>query len=174
MRRFSAAAAATAFWIVFVSCGYHVGGKADLVPKAIQTIAIPQFSSQTTDYRFGDVLPNALAHEFSVRSRFQVVKDPTEADAILRGTINRVIRAPSLSDPTSGKTTSVQLIIIMSLSLEDRATKKVLFTRPNLQVREYYELATDPHQLFDESGPALTRLSKNIARDIVAAVVEGF
>ncbi len=157
-----------------LGCGYRVGGKADLVPKAIQTIAIPAFSSTTTDYKLGDMLPNAVAHEFIERTRFQVVKDPSEADAILHGTINRVIRAPSLADPTTGKTTSVQLIIVMSLSLEDRASGKILFTRANLQTREYYELATDPHQLFDESGPAMLRLSQNVARDLVAAVVEGF
>lgn len=156
------------------SCGYHVGGKADRIPQGIQTIAIPAFSSLTTDYKVGDVLPNAIAHEFIERTRFQVLKDPTQADAILKGSINRVIRAPALSDPTTGKTTSVQLIVILSLSLVERSTGKVLFSRPGLGVRENYELATDPHQLFDESGPAFVRLSQNLARDIVSAVVEDF
>ncbi len=39
--------------VVTSSCGYHVGGKADLMPKSIQTIAIPAFTTFTTRYQPG-------------------------------------------------------------------------------------------------------------------------
>jgi hypothetical protein len=170
MRGFYGACAA----LVLLSCGYHVGGKADLVPKGVQTIAIPAFTSLTTEYQLGDQLANAIGHEFIERTRFQVVKDASQADAVLTGDISRVIRGPSLSDPTTGKITSVQIVVIMSINMTERSTKKVLFSRPALAVRENYEFATDPHQLFDESGPAFVRLSQNLARDIVSSVVENF
>jgi outer membrane lipopolysaccharide assembly protein LptE/RlpB len=160
--------------LLLVSCGYHVGGKADLMPKGVQTIAIPAFTSMTTDYKFGDQLANAIGHEFIERTRFQVVRDPDHADAVLTGIISRVIRGTTLSDPTTSKTTAVQLVLIMSITLTQRSTGKVLFSRPSYVARENYEFATDPHQIFDESGPAAVRLSQNVAREIVGAVVDNF
>lgn len=160
--------------LLLSSCGYHVGGKADLMPKSVQTIAVPAFRSLTTDYKFGDGLANAISHEFIERTRFHIVKNPDEADAILHGSINRVIRGPALSDPTTGKITSVTLIVILNIDLTERTTGKVLFSRPALNVSENYEIATDPHQIFDESAPAFVRMSRLLARDIVDSVVENF
>lgn len=162
------------FLLWTLTCGYHVGGQATTIPKSIQTIAIPPFTSITTDPQISDMLPNAIGREFTERTRFRVVVNPQDADAVLTGTINRVIRAPQLFDPTTGKTTSVQLIVIVSVTLKDRASGKVLFSRPNWNLKDNYELATDPHQLFDESGSAMNRLSQTFARDIVSAIVEDF
>lgn len=156
------------------SCGYRVGGQADAIPKSIRTIAIPPFTAITTDAEIGDLLPNAIGREFTERTRFRIVTSPQNADAVLNGTVNRVLRAPQLFDPTSGKTSSVQLNVIVSITLTDRASGKVLFSHPNWGLRESYELATDPHQLFDESGSAMQRLSQTLARDVVTAIVEDF
>lgn len=161
--------------VVFLfSCGYHVGGKADLVPKGVQTIAIPAFTCYTTDYKVGDLLANSIGHEFTERTRFRVVKDVAQADAVLTGSINRIIRAPSLSDPTTGKISTVAVIMILSVNLTERSSGKTLYSRPSLTVKENYEIASDPHQIFDESGPAMQRLSQSLARDIVSSVVENF
>ena len=51
---------------------------------------------------------------------------------------------------------------------------KVLFNRPNLEFRERYEISIDPKQYFDESQPAMQRLSKDVARAVVSAILEIF
>lgn len=160
--------------LVVSSCGYHVGGKADLVPKSIQTIAIPPFTSNTTQYQLPDMLANQIGKEFTSRTRFTVVKDASTADAVLNGNVNSVAIFPTVSDPTTGKTTSVQIIATLTVKLVERATGRVLYSRPNFLVRSYYEIASDPHQYFDETGPAYTRLSQTVAQDVVSAVVENF
>lgn len=156
------------------SCGYHVGGKADLVPKSIQTIAIPAFTSLTTRYQLGDKLANQIGREFTARTRFQIVRNPDEADAVLNGSVISVVAYPTISDPTSGKATSIQVIASLSINLIERATGRVLYSRPSMIVRSYYEIAIDPHQYFDETGPAFTRLSQTVAQDVVSSVVENF
>lgn len=163
-----------ALLMLAASCGYRVGGQAATIPKSVNTIAIPPFSVITTDAEIGDLLPNAIGREFTERTRFRVVTSPQDADAVLTGAVNRVIKAPQLADPTTGKTTSVQLMIIVSITLTDRASGKVLFARPNWGLRESYELATDPHQLFDESSAAMMRVSRSLARDVVTGIVEDF
>lgn len=156
------------------SCGYHVGAKADLLPKGIQTIAIPSFSTFTTHYKLVDVLPEAIGREFRARTRFRIVQNPSEADAILTGSINSVLVYPVIFDPTSGKATRIMLLVSVSITLREQATGKTLYSRPNYTYKQYYDVAVDPHQYFDESGPAMDRLSADMARDVVSSIVENF
>ncbi len=170
----AAVLALSASLISLVSCGYHVGGRGDLLPKSIQTISIPAFTTLTTRYRLVDTLPQEIGREFMTRGRFRIVNDPSQADAVLNGSINTVTEAPTVFDPTSGKATSIQIIVSVTLNLIERSTGRVLYSRVNMISRENYEIAVDPHQFFDERDPAFTRLSRNLAHDIVSAILENF
>jgi hypothetical protein len=156
------------------SCGYQMGGKAVTIPQGVRTIAIPAFGSSTTRYRLGDQLAQEIGREFNRRTRFRAVTDPKEADAVLRGMVNSANIAPNVSDPISGKATVVQVIVVVTVNLYEKGTNRVLYSRPNAQYRQNYSIATDPHQFFDESGPAFDRLSADLARDVVTAIVEDF
>jgi hypothetical protein len=160
--------------LLAISCGYHVGGQADTMPKAVQTIAIPPFATFTMRYTLTDELPREIGREFASRTRFVIVNNPAQADAVLNGTINSAIAIPTIYDPGSGKATSVQVVVNLTVKLLEQRTGKVLYSRANWGIREDYELAVDPHQFFNESGPALDRLSRDVARDLVSAVVEDF
>ena len=156
------------------SCGYHAGGKADLVPKSVQTISIPAFTTLSTRYKLVDVLPQQIGREFIARTRFRIVNDPSEADAVLNGSINTVQAGVSVVDPTTSKATAVTVTVFMTITLRERTTGRVLYSRANFAAREVYNVAVDPHQFFDESGPAFDRLSRDVAHDVVSAIVEAF
>ncbi len=156
------------------SCGYHTGGKADLMPTSMHTIAIPAFSTLSTRYKLTDELPQAIAREFNTRTRFRAVTSPADADAVLNGRINTVQVFPSVFDPTSGKATSVQLVVTLTVNLVQQKTGKVLFSKANWVMRQNYEISVYPQQYFDESGPAEDRLSRDVAHDLVSAIVEDF
>ncbi|MBV8071550.1 MAG: hypothetical protein JO270_16695 [Acidobacteriaceae bacterium] len=165
---------AAALTMLLTSCGYHTGGKADLLPKSVQTISIPAFASLSTRYKLNDELPEAIAREFNTRTRFRVVDNPANADAVLNGRINTVQANPVVLDPSSGKATSVQLSVALTITLVQRTTGKVLFSRTNWLVRTNYEVSVYPQQYFDESGPAMDRLSRDVAHDVVSGIVENF
>ena len=156
------------------SCGYHVAGHADLMPKTIHTICIPAFQNATTRYKLTDRLPEAIAREFIARTRYQIVSDPNTADAVLRGSVLRYLPYATVADPVTGRATAVDLRVYLQVSLTERATGKVLFTRPNLEVRERYEVSVDPLAYFDESDAALERASKQVAATLVSAILENF
>jgi hypothetical protein len=160
--------------ILLSSCGYHVAGKADLVPKSVQTIAIPAFGTGTSRYKLVDVLPEAIGTEFLTRTRFKVVNDPKIADAVLQGNIMAAYANPNVNDPNTGVSISIRVVIVLTVKLTERTTGKVLYSRSNWVMHQDYAAAVDPHQLFDESGPAFDRLSRDVARDLVSAVVENF
>ncbi len=162
--------------IVFLSsCGYHVAGKADLVPKSIHTIAIPAFANATTRYKLTDRLPQAISHEVIARTRYQIITDPSQADAVLRGTVINFVSFPILFDQATGRASGLQVNVIMQVSLVERATGKVIYTRPNFEFHDRYAIAvTNTDQYFEDSSTALERLSRTVARELVSAILENF
>ena len=82
-------------------CGYHVGGKGDLLPKTLHTIACPAFSNATTKYKLTGLLPQEIGREFTARTSYKVVADPKNADAVLEGVIAGYYAAPTVYDPVS-------------------------------------------------------------------------
>ena len=155
-------------------CGYHVSGHADLMPKNIKTIAVPAFGNITTRYQLARLLPADITREFISRTRYTIVADPNQADAVLAGTITNFAFFPTVSDPVSGRATAAQVVVTLHLTLTNRANGAVLFSRPGAEFRERYEISIDPTAYFDESGTAMRRVSRDVARSVVSAVLEGF
>lgn len=159
---------------LLTGCGYHVGGKSDLLPKNIHTVAIPPFKNLTVRYNLADRLAAAITREFISRSRYQIITDPTQADAVLTGTILNFASYPTIFDPATGRAAGVQIQVNLQLTFVERATGKVLFTRPNYDFRERYEVSVDQTQYFEESGQGLERLSRDVARTLLSAILEAF
>ena len=156
------------------SCGYHVAGQSDLLPKTLNTISIPAFTNLSTRYKLTDRLPEAIAREFTARTRYRIVSDPNAADMVLRGSVNNYISFATVIDPTTGRATAVDLRAYIQVTLVERATGKVLFTRPNMEVRERYEISLNPGQYFEESDAALDRVSRTAGQQVVTAILENF
>jgi outer membrane lipopolysaccharide assembly protein LptE/RlpB len=157
------------------SCGYHLAGKADLVPKDVHTIAIPPFSNATVKYKLTDSLAEAISREFITRTRYKVVNDPSEADAVLRGSVTNYVAYPITIDQATGRTSGLQIILILDVNLTDRATGKAIFARPRYEAHERYEISTtNDTQYFDESGAGIQRLSRDVARDLVTSILDNF
>lgn len=160
--------------LTLVSCGYHLGGStSNLLPKGVHTIAVPAFANGTTVYKLTDDLTEATTREFISRTKYGVVTDPANADATLRGTITQVFNFPTVFDPVTFRATEVEVHVNLRFQLVDK-TGKVLFDRPGMEVRERYEISTDPTTYFDENEFAMRRLSQDVAKTIVSAILENF
>ncbi len=156
------------------NCGYHVSGHSDLLPATVKTIAIPAFTNITGRYRLTELLPGALTREFITRTRYQVIPDEKQADAVLRGAVLNYLFFPTVVDQVTGRSAGVQVLVVLQLTLTERATGKVLYSRPSMEVRNRYEIAIDPKAYFEESELASDRVSKDVARSVVSAVLESF
>jgi outer membrane lipopolysaccharide assembly protein LptE/RlpB len=174
MTKLLALAIAFAGVILSSGCGYHVAGQGDLMPKNIKTIAVPAFANITVRYQLARLLPADITREFLSRTHYVIVADPDQADAVLAGTVTNFAFYPTVSDPVTGRATAAQVVVTLRLTLTDRATKKVLFSRMGAEFRERYEISVDPSAYFDESGTAMQRLSRDVARSVVSAILEGF
>lgn len=160
--------------VTLTGCGYHVSGHSDLLPSTIKTIAIPAFGNITGRYRLTDLMPKSIAREFITRTRYQVVGDENQADAVLRGAVVNYLFFPTVVDQDTGRSAGVQVLVVLQLNLIERGTGKVLYSQPNFEVRNRYEIAIDPKAYFEESDLALERLSRDVARTVVSSVLEAF
>ena len=160
--------------LLTVSCGYRFSGTSDALPKTVRTVSVPAFTNLTTRYKLTDQLPEVIAREFITRTRYRVVSNPDTADAVLRGTVINYSFYPTIYDPATFRAAFAELHVTLSVTLTERTTGKVLFSRPNFDVRETYQISPDQSQYFEESDPALRRAGQQVARSIVSAVLENF
>jgi outer membrane lipopolysaccharide assembly protein LptE/RlpB len=156
------------------SCGYHVAGKADLVPKNVHTIAIPPFANITTRYKLTDHLPQAISRELRARTRYQIVNDADQADAVLRGAVVNYTAFPTIIDQTTGRASGLQVNVTLQVTLTERATGKVIYNRPSYEAHQRYELSINANTYFEESDASLDRLAQDVARDLVSSILENF
>jgi PBP1b-binding outer membrane lipoprotein LpoB len=159
---------------ILSGCGYKAGSSADLLPKNLRTIAVPTFGNLTSRNKLTDGVPASITREFLTRTRYRVVADPNDADAILNGAIIAFNAFPTIVDPATGRAAAVQVNVILQLRLMDRRSGKVLFERQSFEARQRYEVSVDPVAYFDESGVAIDRLCRDVARQLVSAVLENF
>lgn len=160
--------------VVLSGCGYRVGGQADLLPEHVRTIAIPAFGNVTTRYKLTERLPGALTREFITRTRYRIVADPNDADAVLAGSVVNYMSAPTIFDQATGRAAGIQVSVFLNLTLTDRKTGNVLYQRNNFEARQRYEVSIEQREYFDESDVALDRLSREVARLVVSTVLEAF
>jgi outer membrane lipopolysaccharide assembly protein LptE/RlpB len=168
------AAAVASLLLLAASCGYHVAGTASRIPPDVKTIAVPAFVNRSARFRIEQTLAAAVTREFIERTNFQVTPDPAGADAVLKGTVKTVRAGPTTFDPNTGRATTFQIQVNTSVELVDLHTKKVLFSNPNYNFREEYQVSQSTPALFEEDQPALDRLSRDLAHTLVTDILENF
>ncbi len=167
-----------AAWLLLLAsstgCGYHTAGHAVQLPENVKTIAVPAFVNETTTYRIEQLLTSAVMREFTTRTHYHILTDPSEtADATLRGTVLSATSSPLTYNSSTGQAASVLVVVSMKVALTDR-TGKVLYQNPSYLFREQYEVSQDLTSFFEEDSPALRRLSQDFARTLVSNILEGF
>lgn len=161
--------------LLLTGCGYHASTHPQTkLPKGINTIAIPIFINKTGSYRAEQILTEAVVREFTSRSEYKIeTKDDGTSDAVLHGTVVTTNTYPLTYDSQTGRQSSAIVQINVSVKLVDKHGK-TLFENPNYSFREQYQVSREVTSFFDESPPAVDRLSRDFARTLAAEILEGF
>jgi len=167
-------AAWTALLLTSAGCGYHTAGHAVQLPENVKTIAVPAFINETSTYRIEQLLTASVVREFTTRTHYHILNDPSEAaDATLHGTVLSTLATPLTYNSSTGQAASVLVVVSMKVELSDRQGK-VLYQNPSYVFREQYEVSQDLASFFEEDSPAFRRLSQDFARTLVSNILEGF
>lgn len=155
-------------------CGYHVAGRTSNLPANIHTIAVPAFENKTSQYRIEQRLTEATIHEFLARTRYRIVPDAANAEAVVHGKVLSIEAMPLLFDTVTGRATTMVVSVKCEVSFQEIATKRELYRNNNFLFRNEYEISTDVKSFFQEQDPALGRLARDFASRLVAAITENF
>ncbi|HWG59597.1 MAG TPA: LptE family protein [Candidatus Acidoferrales bacterium] len=155
-------------------CGYRVVGASVRAPSNWKTIAIPAFKNDTTRYRIEQRFTQSVTREFLRRTKYRVVQDPQAADAVLRGEVLSIEATPVLFNGTTGEVTAMLLTVRTKVQLTDTKSGKMVYSNADMVFRQEYQISSDVRSFFEESDPALGRMSRDLAAEIVSNVLEGF
>jgi outer membrane lipopolysaccharide assembly protein LptE/RlpB len=167
-KRFKAGVAALLFFTPLVAgCGYRLAGSGiDL--GAGQTLAVPVFANQTTDYKVEQRLTEAVRRELIQRTRYEVLPDSV-GDVVLSGEVLNVTQTPIIFT-SQGRGTAYTVAVEVYVKMTDSTDGHVLFESQNWVFREVFELSNDSETFIPEDVAAMERLAKRFASSLVASL----
>jgi hypothetical protein len=89
-------AGALLLWSLGGCAGYHIGPAQPYYLRSVHTIAIPTFENKTLVPRIAVLVTDSVIKQFQQDGTYRIVGDD-RADAILKGEITRISRAPARS-----------------------------------------------------------------------------
>lgn len=154
-------------------CGYKRAGKGQSLPADIKTIAVPVFQNSSLEYRVEQRFTQAVIEEILKRQRgLRVTTKPEEADVVLSGDIRQFRASGSILDER-GRIRVWDVRIVVSVTLRDRRTHKILYQNQRMRFEGEYELSDDPQSFFNEENPAVERIAKDFAQTVISTIMEG-
>jgi hypothetical protein len=174
------AVGATIGLVVAVSgCGYALAGRGSFLPDYIRVVGIPPLENRTGFIQVEEVLTEKVRAEFIGRGTYSVRLDAVGTDAVLSGEIIGISVQPvAFTDQQLGS----RYLITMTLRAEftDTRTSDVLWSNDALTFREEYDLQTrasgpiEGAAFIDQERSSVDRISTDIARTVVTAILEAF
>jgi len=160
-------------------CGYSLAGRGSFLPAYIRVIAIPPIENRTTFVRVEQVIADKVRREFIGRGKYTVVATPEGADAVLAGTIISIVVQP-VGFTEQQLASRYLFTLTMRVQFTDSRTNEILWSNESLTFREEYDLSTrsvaalEGAVFLEQEGPAFERISNDLARSVVTAIVEAF
>ena len=156
-----------------VGCGWRLVGTGSSLDPGIKTIAIPSFDSRLEIDELHTIMTSAVVNEFVRRGRHKIVAVPTEADAVLEGTIIRLaVRNTELD--SAGRASRAELFVVTNLVFRDRNKDEIVWERQNFLFSQEFEVSASSTDYLEQDVQAMEELSAAFAASVVSSILEGF
>lgn len=160
-------------------CGYALAGRGTFLPDYIRTVGIPPLENRTTFFQVEQILTEKVREEFIGRGKYSVVSTPEGADAVLTGAITSITLQP-VGFTDQQLSSRYLFTLIMRVEFTDIMTNEVLWSNASLTFRDEYDLTTrgdtalEGATFIDQEREAFERISSDVARTVVSAILEAF
>ena len=159
-------------------CGYALAGRGSFLPTDIRVVAIPQLMNRTTFFDVEQILTEKIRNEFIGRGKYRVVPDAAGADAVLNAEITSITLSP-VGLTNTQLASRYQFVLTMKVDFVDARINKSLWANNALSFTGEYDLTTtgataDLSNFADQQRGAFDRISTDVARTVVTAIVEAF
>jgi len=169
--------------LLVAGCGYQLRADGEPVGIQLESLAIPLFSSTSSEIGFEADFTKMIRQEFISHGRVPLVTEE-EAQAVLIGKI-REIRADPLTyrsqDFTVGGYTSTyevtksrKLRVKLEVQLVDRRSGKVIWREAGMEDQASYSVSGDPLEMRYTERQALEKIASRLAKRIYLRTMERF
>ena len=160
-------------------CGYALAGRGSFLPAYIRVVAIPQLENASTFFQVEQVLTEKIRSEFIGRGKYTVVPDVAGADAVVSGAVTSITVQP-VGFTEQQLASRYLFTLTMKVAFTDIRTSQALWSNDALTFREEYELSTRSNTALEgavflsQERSSFERISSDVARTVVTAIVEAF
>jgi hypothetical protein len=156
-------------------CGYHVRADGEPVGITIQNLAIPLFTSTSSEMGFEAVFTRVIREEFISHAKVPLVPEE-RASMVLIGRIYDISTDPIGFDDTRGftVTSSRRIRVKLDVQMVDKTQGKIIWHDKAIEERTSYQVGTDPIAAQFEQQQALETLARRVAKKIYQRTVERF
>jgi outer membrane lipopolysaccharide assembly protein LptE/RlpB len=158
----------------FTGCGYALVGHSNFLNPSVKTVEVPAFVNRTTRVELEQLVTQSVAAEMVARGRLRLVSKPSDADVILRGSIDSFGIFPIAFNP-QGFATQYQISITANIELVDhRNEDKVLWKNDQYRFTENYEVNSFSADASAQETRAIREIAVRFAETLVTNLLEGF
>jgi outer membrane lipopolysaccharide assembly protein LptE/RlpB len=158
--------------LFFYHCGYNLRGTGSFLPPNIKRMNIPMFKNLTTRFELDLKLTQSVIDEMVARGKVEITANMESADAILIGEITSFNVTP-IAFSKEATADRYNITVAAKITLKDLANQKIIFSNPNFQYLEEYEVPEGVDFETVESE-ALDKVAVKFARSLVSTILEGF
>lgn len=150
-------------------CGYHFNEVSESL-SGVRKIYVGNFPNRTDEAYLENIFRNALIDQFVRGNFFQVVGDEAEADAVVRGTIQRISMSHTAYEEAD-LAAEENITLYVQIVFENRETGRTLWEDRNFSGNEDY-LVLDAAD--NGKKQALIKLSSDMAERAYRLMIAGF
>ena len=151
--------------------GYHIGPVQPYYLRAVHKIAVPSFTNRTLLPRIAVLVTDSVIKQFQQDGTYRIVGDD-QADAILKGEIRRVTRAPTRSVRGNVLATSeFSLVMRVRYSLIDPKSGKDISAPTEVNGTTSFFVGPD---ITTDERQALPLAAEDAAIQLVSQLSEGW
>jgi outer membrane lipopolysaccharide assembly protein LptE/RlpB len=165
------------------SCGYHLRPSGEPVGGSVDSLAIPMMTSTSSVVGFESDFTRILRDEFISHAKVPLMAQE-EARYVLVGRIHDIRTDPQSysyqqqlvrgRETTFTETNRRRLTLILSVSMVEKTTGKVIWSDQSMMTRASYDVGADPLVNQYNQRLALERIAKRLAQQIYMRTMERF
>jgi hypothetical protein len=173
-RRLSALCVVT-LALTCLDCGYALVGRGTIVDPDIKVIGVPTFVDRTGKPLLDQKVTDLVIEELLKRGRFEVINQAEGADAVVIGQLTSYSAAPVGFSAEEDQTQASRYSVVLTANVRYSkvGVREPIWENAAFRAQDEYDVG-DPETFFDREDQTLDRLSKDFARDLVAAMMEAF
>ncbi len=160
-------------FILLAGCGYHFSPGGENIDPAVQTIFIENFVNQTQEANAESTFRNAMIVRFQATSRFKLVDNRDQADAVLRATILSLSSA-HLSYSSTNIAREDRLTVVLDAAFETKNKDIIWSNRAFSWYADFLIDQNNPGLTDANRRAALQKLATDTADRVFRAIMSGF